>query len=260
MTAPDFWPVVTMPQKDEPGSKDAETAIAPMETTFMQGVAGLASVVERSLVTVTFTLPYTLSGIQLTSFIGTGVVIDADRGLVLVDRNTIPASIGDVFVIIAGSVEVPGKIEFLHPLFNFSVVSYDPALIGSTPVRSMELSPTQLKVGSQTVYVGMSRRNNIMIQTCTVVRSEPFAIGELPTPPRFRSTNIEVLTFDRVSSGMGGLFVDQEGRMQAYWASFSYQSNGKEREIFRGIPSDMYRWTVEALRQGKDPVVNLSRV
>ena len=49
-----LWPVVTAPQKDEAGSKDNETAIAPMETTFMQGVAGLASVVERSLVTVTF--------------------------------------------------------------------------------------------------------------------------------------------------------------------------------------------------------------
>ncbi|MGB5258318.1 MAG: trypsin-like peptidase domain-containing protein, partial [Woeseiaceae bacterium] len=71
-----------------------------------------------SLVIVTFDLPYTLSGVSERHYYGTGLIVDKERGYVLVDRNTVPIAIGDVTVTFAGSLEVPGKIEQLHPLHN----------------------------------------------------------------------------------------------------------------------------------------------
>jgi hypothetical protein len=43
-----------------------------------------------SLVLVNFDMPYSVSGITERSYYGTGVIVDAERGLVVVDRNTVP--------------------------------------------------------------------------------------------------------------------------------------------------------------------------
>jgi hypothetical protein len=83
-----------------------------------------------SLVVVTFDLPYTLSGVGERHYYGTGLIVDKKRGYVLVDRNTVPIAIGDVTVTFAGSLEVRGRVEQLHPLHNYAIVSYDPASIG----------------------------------------------------------------------------------------------------------------------------------
>ena len=45
---------------------------------------------------VTFDMPYSVSGVTERNYHGTGLVVDAQRGLVVVDRNTVPVSIGDV--------------------------------------------------------------------------------------------------------------------------------------------------------------------
>jgi hypothetical protein len=52
----------------------------------------------------------------------------------------VPIAIGDVTITFAGSLEVDGKIEQLHPLHNFAIVSYDPKSIGDTPVKAAEFN------------------------------------------------------------------------------------------------------------------------
>ncbi len=92
-----------------------------------------------SLVLVNFDMPYSVSGVTEKNYHGTGVIVDAQRGLVAIDRNTVPVAMGDVRITFAGTVEVPGKVVFIHPLHNLAVVSYDPKSIGDTPVRAATL-------------------------------------------------------------------------------------------------------------------------
>ena len=106
---------------------------------------------------VTFDMPYSVSGITERNFHGTGLVVDAERGLVVVDRNTVPVSIGDVTVTFAGTVQVPGRVVYMNPLHNYSVVSYDPHLIGTTPVRAAKLTPRELTAGEAGVGGGAHR-------------------------------------------------------------------------------------------------------
>jgi S1-C subfamily serine protease len=96
-----------------------------------------------SMVTVNFDMPYSVSGVTEKNYHGTGVILDAKRGLVAIDRNTVPVAMGDVRVTFAGTVEVPGKVVFIHPLHNLAVVSYDPKAIGDTPVRAATLRDRQ---------------------------------------------------------------------------------------------------------------------
>ena len=100
-----------------------------------QGPAGAR--VERSLVLVNFDMPYTVSGVSERHYYGTGVVLDAERGFVVVDRNTVPEAMGDVSLTFGGELEIPARVAYVHPTHNLSLLQYDPALVGDTPVASV---------------------------------------------------------------------------------------------------------------------------
>ena len=90
-----------------------------------------------------FEVPFQVDGVHCVTFEGCGVVIDGSKGLVLVDQNTVPMSLGDCTVTIAATVELPAAIIFLHPIHNFAVVRFDPKAVSppdGQPVPSAKLS------------------------------------------------------------------------------------------------------------------------
>ena len=119
------------PPKPEPVSS---TAFAHFKDPRLNALA-------PSLALVAFDMPYSVSGITERNYHGTGLVVDAQRGLVVVDRNTVPVAIGDVTITFGGTVQVPGRVVYIHPQHNLAVVAYDPALIGATPVKAAHLTP-----------------------------------------------------------------------------------------------------------------------
>lgn len=74
-------------------------------------------------------------------------MVDAERGLVVLGRNIVPFALGDLSITFADSIVIPGKVEFLHPTHNVAMISYDPRLLGDTPVQSAQLSDTPLVQG-----------------------------------------------------------------------------------------------------------------
>jgi hypothetical protein len=130
-----------------------------------------AAALASSLVGVGFDMPYSISGITERNYRGTGLVVDAARGLVVVDRNTVPVSMGDVRITFAGTLEIPGKVEFVHPLHNLAIVSYDPKLIGSTPVKSARLLDRRILPGESLSVVGMNPDSEINVRATRSPRS-----------------------------------------------------------------------------------------
>jgi len=239
-----IWPCETLaagpPKKvQEPGS-----------TSFRQYEDKRVNAIAPSLVVVTFDLPYTISGISDQHYYGTGLVVDAERGFVVVDRNTVPIAMGEVSVTFAGSLQVPGKVEYIHPLHNFAVVSYDPVLIGDTPVRAATLSDKMPVSGDHLLVVGLKSDHQLEHQESVVSSVDPILLP-LSRTMRFRDSNLDAIDLVNGPTDYDGVLVDDEGSVVATWSSFAYQSGGEQGQINRGISAGILKSFIDVVSSGK---------
>ena len=130
---------------------------APAPLSFPGGNA-LGNKMLRSLVMVSFDIPYMIDGISSSSYHGMKVVVDGEQGFVVVDQNTVPIALGDVLITIAATFEVPAKVVFVHPIHNYSIVQYDPNPLGAVAshIKSVVLAEKVLEVGETADYVELS--------------------------------------------------------------------------------------------------------
>ena len=203
-----------------------------------------------SLVVVTFDLPYTVSGVADRHYYGTGLIVDKERGYVLVDRNTVPVAIGDVTVTFAGSLEVDAKVEQLHPLHNLAIISYDPKAIGDTPVREATFTTVPLEAGDKVWVVGIKGDHQLVHQESTVSAVEPLILP-LSRTLRFRDSNIEGIDLVNAPQDVDGVLVDKRGRVAALWSSFAVQSGGDSAQFNRGIGADLVTDFIDIVRDDR---------
>jgi len=194
--------------------------------------------VTPSLVLVNFDMPYTVSGVSDRHYYGTGVIADAERGWVVVDRNTVPVALGDVRLTFAGSLEIPGSVEYIHPLHNLAVVSYDPALIGDTPVKTAEFSTAGVQPGDELEVVGLKADHTLLSQP-SEVRAVIAANLPLSRTLRFRDSNLAGITLVNGPDEFDGVVTDLDGRVVALWASFAVQQGRDSTQLNMGIPADL---------------------
>jgi S1-C subfamily serine protease len=203
-----------------------------------------------SLVVVTFDLPYTVSGVADRHYYGTGLIVDKERGLVLVDRNTVPVAIGDVTVTFAGSLEVKARVEALHPLHNLALIAYDPATINDTAVKEARFNEAPLEAGDKLWVVGLKGDHQLTHQESTVASVEPLILP-LSRTLRFRDSNIEGVSLVNAPTDFDGVLIDQRGRVMATWSTFAVQSGGDSAQLNRGIGADVVREFVDTVREGR---------
>jgi len=222
----------------------------PGTTQFAHTGDRLVDTLAPSLVLVDFSMPYSVSGVTERNYHGTGVVIDAERGLVAVDRNTVPVAIGDVRLTFAGTIEVDGHVEYVHPLHNLAVVRYDPKQLGDTPVRAVHFSD-QLPVTGETVnVVGLHADNRVVSQQATVASIGPVGFP-LSRTLQFRDANLEIISLVNGPADFDGLIVNRRGDVVALWSSFAYE-NGRELEQQNmGIPASLVQAMLEYARDGR---------
>lgn len=206
-----------------------------------------------SLVSVSFTVPYLTEGVYGSRFSGTGLVVDAERGLVVVDRDTVPVRLGDATVTVGGVVEIPARVVYLHPAHNLAVIAYDPKLLAGAPLKSVELATGRdLEEGDELWQVGLDSSQRLVSRKTSVNRILPLALP-LPSPPFFRDTNLDVIATREAAPSLGGALVDRRGRVLGLWASFPDLSDKDHRGTFYGVSADQLEQIVAPLRRGEVP-------
>ena len=222
----------------ELASGPAAKPFTPSSTEFIVAGDKRRRRIAPSLVLVNFDMPYTVSGVSERHYHGTGLVIDAERGWVVVDRNTVPVAMGDVSITFAGSLEVAGQVEFIHPLHNLAVVSYDPEHIGSTPVRSAEFALREVKSGDKLWVAGL-RGDHKLVSQETAVASVEAVNFPLSRTLRFRDSNLETISVVNAPDEADGVLLDASGRVVSLWSSFAYQGGRELDQVNMGVPAEL---------------------
>ncbi|MGC1520766.1 MAG: trypsin-like peptidase domain-containing protein [Steroidobacteraceae bacterium] len=238
------WPCVGI----SPGP--APSAVKPASTQFAKTGDARIDRLAPSLVMVNFDMPYSVSGVTEKNYHGTGVIVDAERGLVAIDRNTVPIAMGDVRITFAGTVEVPGKVVFIHPLHNLAVVSYDPKSIGTTPVRAATLLTKPLGAGDDVWVVGMRGDSKILSQK-TQISSVDVVSFPLSRTLRFRDSNLEAVSLINPPGDYDGVLSDDKGNVLALWSSFAFESQRELEQVNRGMPAELVSEMLGVVADGK---------
>jgi S1-C subfamily serine protease len=195
-------------------------------------------------------MPYSVSGITERNYHGTGLVVDAQRGLVVVDRNTVPVSVGDVTITFAGTVQVPGRVVYIHPLHNFAVVAYDPKLLGTTPVKSARLSKHPLTAGERIWVVGLGGDGQLMARSTEIASIDQLELP-LSRTMRFRDSNIEAAQLVNPPLDFDGVLSDASGEVLGTWSSFAYENGRELAQDNRGVPIAVVADMLERVRTGR---------
>ncbi|MEM9385174.1 MAG: trypsin-like peptidase domain-containing protein [Pseudomonadota bacterium] len=238
-----YWPCRAL----DPGP----SAVAPTaaSTRFASGGDPRADFLAPSLVMVNYDMPYTVSGVADLHYHGTGVIVDAQRGLVVVDRNTVPVAMGDVRMTFAGSLEVPAEVVYVHPLHNLTLLHYDPTLIGDTPTRAASFSVERPNAGDRAWVVGLRADHKIVSQG-TIVASVDAAEFPLSRSFRFRDSNVETISVVNAPA-VDGVLANDNGQVIATWSSFAYQEGRQVVQVTRGMPIGIVADMVDAVREDR---------
>jgi S1-C subfamily serine protease len=239
-----YWPCTELPS-------NAKVELpAPASAQLQRIDDRYAAAIAPSLAFITFDMPYAVSGVTERNYHGAGLIIDAERGLIITDRNTVPVSVGDVRLTFAGTIEIPGEIVYVHPLHNLAVIHYDPKLIGSTPVRAAKLDTAPLKAGETVNVVGLDGGGELKSRITSIADIDPLQLP-LSRSVQFRESNLEVASLVNAPDDFVGVLADDAGRVRGLWASFA-SDNGRELvQENRGVSSDLVAETLDIVRQGR---------
>lgn len=215
------------------------------EIKFIEYKDSRANKLSSSIVSVQFDMPFKINGISDSHYSGAGLIIDKDDGLVLVDRNTVPVSMGDVRIVFSGALDIPAKVVFVHPLHNMSIIQYDPKLLGETEVNEIEFDTEALETGDRVWLVALKNGQELLVEETKISAIDSLDFSA-PTIPAFRESNLDAISLNNPPASRGGVLSNEDGEVQAVWLSFAYGSGNKTKQYEWGVPAEI---VVELLEQ-----------
>ncbi|KAJ5125190.1 Pro-apoptotic serine protease [Penicillium atrosanguineum] len=236
----------------------------PRKADFIQldGVSQPAAAeIVRSFVRVSCTMPLKLDGYPQAKKTGFGLVIDAEKGLVVVSRAIVPYDLCDINITVADSVIVTASVVFLHPLQNYTIIQYDPKLVDA-PVQSARLSTDYIKQGQDTIFVGFNQNFRIVVAKTAVTDITTVSIPANASAPRYRAINLDAITVDTGLSGQctNGVLIGEDGVVQALWLNYLGErtpSSHKDVEYHLGFATPSLLPVTSKIQQGLTPKLRI---
>lgn len=259
-------------RNDETGLWDFKTLGKPLpsippvrrsaEFIQLDGVAqSAAAEIVRSFVKVTCYMPVKVDGYPQARRTGFGVVIDAEKGLVLVSRAIVPYDLCDITITIADSLQIEGRVLFLHPLTNYSILQYDPSLVNA-PVQTAKLSETAIKQGQDTIFVGFNQNHRVVVAKTVVTDITAVGIPANAAAPRYRAVNLDAITVDTGLSTQcsSGVLIGEDGVVQALWLTYMgerSQGSHRDTEYHLGLGTTLIAPIIKQIRAGIIPKLRI---
>jgi len=236
-----IWPCESLPVNN------SKEVVDTTKVKFIKYKDKRANRLSPSIVSVQFDIPYHINGVEEANYAGAGLIINREDGLVLVDRNTVPISLGDVRVVVAGALDIPAKVIFVHPLHNLAIVQYNPDDLGDVEVKEIPIRDKKMEAGDTIWLVALKNGQELLVEKTKIaaIDSLDFPMPKIPT---FRESNLDVVTLHNPTPSRGGVLTDEDGRVQAIWSSFAYSSGSELKQYEWGIPVELVKELIQQWR------------
>lgn len=223
-----YWPCVLSPQEPE--------IIAKVDESNNNGALIASDKLEHSLVGVNFSSPYSIQGRSGNSIKGgTGVIVDIEKGLVVVARSVVFSSLGDVKIIFNNRVEVKGKVEYIHPLHNLALISYKPESVLNVPLAEATLSKTPVLQGEQIMQMGLNYDGVVEYRETMVNTIDELWLTQFKAP-QFIERNIEIVSLVNPNMAVDGIIVNKSNEVSALWSMFEERNGDDVNTVLAGLP------------------------
>jgi S1-C subfamily serine protease len=213
---------------------------------------------EDALVRVSYYSPYSIQGrsSEQGSY-GTGVVVDAEKGWVVIPRSVVASMLGDVKITFNNRYEIPGKVEFIHPLHNLALVSYEPARASQASISEAVFSTAKMKKGETVMQMGLNYDGNVEYRATEVDTTEEFWLRRFNVP-QFVDKNLQATHFINPNTSFDGVLVNGDQQIVGLWMIFDASAdNGKDQSnSIAGLASEYVLEVIESART-RSPIYSL---
>ena len=237
-----FWKCKPV-QLDRPAAEPTQrqVLVPPFRDPLLARVA-------PAMVKVDFDIPMAVDNVYARHFSGVGLVVDRERGLVAVDRNTVPIALGDAQITFFGSTEVSASVVFLHPRHNVALLQVDTNALDDADFEELELSAETHALPESLTMIGYRADGTFRRQPVKDI-SEVTVNFDAPRLARFQQSALDLYAVNGMPPSLGGPLVDDRGRVHAIYMSFAFEESRKIRQQEWAIPAAVL---VEALRMYRE--------
>jgi S1-C subfamily serine protease len=250
-----YWPCNQSPSLADTDVKEDDSA--------RHSILTISKKLEKALVEVSFTSPYSIQGRSgNNNKTGTGVIVDTKKGLVVVARSVVFSSLGDVKLTFGNRIEVSGKVEYIHPLHNLALISYEPQTVAHIPVAQVALSQQPVAKGEAILQMGLNYDGVVEYRETDVDTIDELWLSQFKAP-QFIERNIEVISLLNPNMSVDGILVNKANEVTALWSMFE-ESNGDDVNVVMAGISAEYVQELITLHDSQSPIytsdLNLTKI
>lgn len=252
-----YWPCTDLPSPKniDNGATQQSSVKTPLTSTkSLSAVAKIAA----SLVQVDFNSPYSIQGRSGNkSRYGTGVIVDAEKGLIVVERSLVFSMLGDVKIIFDNKIELEGKVEYIHPNHNLALISYPVNKVSHLKLSAIPLSDKALKRDDAVIQMGYNYDGEIEVRK-TAVDTVQEQWSKEHFVPQFIERNMDVIHLVNPNNVIDGVLINSHNKVAALWANFEENdAQGKSISRFTAGLDVSYVKEIMALASGEKTLYSL---
>jgi len=181
---------------------------------------------------------------------GMGVVIDAEQGLILTDRGTVPQRLADIEVTLNGESRC-ASVWHMHPEHSIVVLKLDDPLEPHEVaiVKAATFEEHVFDLGEDLEFVGVDAAGR---RFSSQVQIQAVRLGAFPRhwPPRWSEKNLEaVILTEDPDNCTSGVICDSKGVIHALYAVVQAQNDDQEFRCGYGIPTHVLQPILKQLTQ-----------
>ncbi|WP_440876981.1 trypsin-like peptidase domain-containing protein [Thalassotalea sp. PLHSN55] len=241
-----YWPCTQI------DSAATANKIAPVAMQQQKPVQ-VTNQIEHALVNVRFASPYSIQGRSgNNNSYGAGVIVDVEKGLVAINRNTIFSALGDIKIIFNNRLEVSGKVEYIHPLHNLALISYDTKALSNVLISQIKFSDKTNTPGDEIRQIGLNGDGAIEYRQTFIDTHEELWLRQFNVP-QFIEKNIKVSYLINANNMIDGVLVNQANEVTALWTTFeqSDDSGNGISQIMAGLSIEYVKQMLDVYRAQK---------